>query len=138
LNVPLNLAELSDQSLIDLAAQLAAELGGIEAERLRLEALMKDDRRRLLKPGAKLSLNAVCAVVGIALAPATLGLSLGVTVVSAAVTAWDGIDYGRDAAKVIGVRLQARNLRDQAKEIDAQLAEIASLLATREHHSVGN
>jgi hypothetical protein len=132
LSAQLDVSDLSESSLVDLAAQLAVDLRHIEAEVHQLEQLMVGDRGRLLKPGTKLTLNAACAIVGIALAPVTLGLSLGATLVSAAVTAWDGIDYARDVAKAIDVRLQARKLRTQVREIDRQLAEIAKHLTIRQ------
>ncbi len=66
------------------------------------------------------------------MAPWTLGLSLGVSAVGAAVTVWDGIDFARDAARIISRRTQLRELRDQVKELNAQLNEVETILMHRD------
>lgn len=129
---PLALDDLGDQTLVDLAASLAAELREAERRCDLLGKLIQDGARRLRKPGAKLSLNAACAIFGFAMAPWTLGLSLGVSAVGAAVTVWDGIDFARDAARIISRRTQLRELRDQVKELNAQLNEVETILMHRD------
>lgn len=67
------LAILSNDALLALGSQLEIELA--EAQAL-LEAgvsALHHDRKRLLKPGIKLSLNVAAGIAGVALAPVTLG-----------------------------------------------------------------
>jgi len=124
-------AELSNDQLIALGAKLETELALVRRE---FGSIVEEVARRqpaLIKPGAKLGINAGVAVGGLALAPFTLSLSLALTVIGIGMTVWDGVEYGRDAAGFLQLRLRARRCRIRAAEIEAELRDIIALLNQR-------
>jgi hypothetical protein len=127
----LTIADLSDETLLALADRLNDDLAPIDAQRRDMLALMARERPRLLKPATKLVLNTACAATSIILAPATMGLSLVVTAIGAAVTAWDGVDFAVDIAKAVRARRRVESLSVQTNYISGQLAEIARQQAIR-------
>jgi hypothetical protein len=125
-----NLTDLNNDELIDLGAQLERAISEIQSELLKL-ADAPEARIRLVKPGVKLGINAGVGVAGLALAPLSFGLSLGVAVIGIGMTLWDGIEFGRDVTQLIQMRRHIRRLRGQVLEAERQLRDIEALLTQR-------
>ena len=70
----IDLDALSDEALLDLGAQLEADLANARVEEAKLlEALQG---KRLLKPGTKLVIGGSATVAGVIFSPLTFGYSL--------------------------------------------------------------
>ncbi len=123
---------LTDDQLIDLGAALETELAVLRAAHAAMTTSAANAAgSALLKPGIKLGINSVVAFAGFVLAPVTLNLSLFFTVIGSGMTVWDGVDFGRDAGHLLGLRLQSRRRRRRTDEIAAQLRDIATILTRR-------
>jgi len=117
--------------LLDLGAQLETELDQAEARLAAIRTALTQRRRQLLKPGAKLAINAGAALAGIALSPITFGWSLIATGVGICVTLWHAVEYGIEARTALALHKEARQLRVDVRLIRMQLEEIGALLELR-------
>lgn len=124
-----NFASLSDDQLVERGAALETERAEIHAELTRLR--QGDSAARLLKPGVKLGINGALSVAGLALAPLTLNLSLGLTIIGMGMSVWDGLGFVKEAAEPFRAGYQARRLRRRGRDIDAALQEIEAILTAR-------
>jgi hypothetical protein len=122
---------LSNEALIDLGAQLEADLADTKSRLKELVEPLEAEQKRLVRPGVKLALNAAAGIGGLALAPITFGWSLFLTVVSGAVTISDAIDYSGEVSRVRAARHEIERLRQLLSEIVSELEDIHGLLAKR-------
>lgn len=126
-----SLRGMDDDALIDRGAALENELATVKATRLRLAKQLVDERPKLRKAAAKLSVNAVIAVTGIVATPVTFGISLLVTAVGIGMLAWDGVDYGKDHVRYATVLQQLRECDMVARAIAQELEWILEELEER-------
>jgi hypothetical protein len=125
------LEDLATEALLELADQCEARLNEIADELERLAAAREVARRGLRGTGIKFGVNLGLALGGIAAAPPTGGLSLGLTVIGGLMLLWDGLGLGNTLA---GDRRRYRRLADlraEAKALNDELADIARVLAAR-------
>jgi hypothetical protein len=82
--------------------------------RAALAATLRSDGGRLVKPDIKLTMSVTAGIGGILLSPLTGGVPLLMSAASAAVTAWDTLDYVAATAHDAQAHLLAAALRRQA------------------------
>jgi hypothetical protein len=129
---PLVEAGLSNDQLVDLGATLEIERAQIRLSlNLIIAASNPGTGKPLLKPGIKLGINSALIIAGLSLAPVTLNISLALTVIGAAMTSWDGVDFINDARTSTSQRRKVARLRRRAAEVEDTLLEIDALLSKR-------
>jgi len=126
-----SLASLSDDALVEIAAALETRHTILVAELEKIAVTVGLEWRKLCNAGVKLGLNAALALAGIISAPVTFGLSLLLTAGSAGMILWDGMDFARDLASHRSNRRQLREIREQADDIEAQLALLIAEMEAR-------
>jgi hypothetical protein len=122
---------MSDDALIERGAECETLLQSISLEVGGLQTEISVARRRLGKPAGKLGANLAIGGLGLALAPPTLGWSLLLTIGSAVMLVWDGIDMGADYSRYRAIRRRLLELRSDATDLADELAEIHAVLDER-------
>ena len=123
--------ELSNEQLLELAADLSAQLKSVRAELAHLQRRVDVERRKLRKTATKLGLNGALGAGGVLAAPITMGWSLVLTLGSAGMTAWDVYDYAHDRSEYKELLEIAANLRTKSQTTADRYESVAKAVNSR-------